>query len=91
MKKIKKVPLRRCIACHSQRPKRELMRIVRTDKNELILDHKGKVPGRGAYICVSADCLQRAMKGNLFFRHLNVKPGADLLAELEHLLGDQPD
>lgn len=91
MQKVRKVPLRQCIACRSQRPKRELMRIVRTREGQLLLDYKGKLPGRGAYICVSADCLHKAVKENLFFRHLDKKPDAALLAELENLLGDQPD
>lgn len=91
MKKPRKIPLRQCIACRTQRPKRELMRVVRSQEGELLLDHKGKLPGRGAYICVSADCLHKAVKGNLFARHLEVKPGPELLAELEHLLGDDPD
>mgnify|MGYP000981582716 FL=1 len=91
MNRTRKVPLRQCIACRTKRPKRELMRIVRTGEGELLLDHKGKMPGRGAYICVSAACLNKAVKEGLFARHLEVKPGPALLAELEYLLGDRPD
>lgn len=88
MKKVRKVPLRQCIACREQKPKRELLRIVRNQDGELLVDYKGKVPGRGAYICPGASCLARAQKEKLFMRHLGVTPSAALLAELEDLLGD---
>ena len=91
MNKIKKIPMRQCIACRTQRPKRELVRIVRNNQGQLLFDHKGKLPGRGAYLCVSANCLHRAVKENLFARHLDTKPDAALLAELENLIGDNPD
>lgn len=91
MQKVKKIPMRQCIACRSQKPKRELMRIVRNPEGQLLLDLKGKLPGRGAYICVSGSCLHKATKENLFARHLDAKPDAGLLAELEDLIGDNPN
>jgi len=91
MVKVKKIPMRQCIACRNQKPKRELVRIVRNNQGQLLFDQKGKLPGRGAYLCVSADCLRKAVKENLFARHLDIKPDAALLAELENLIGDNPD
>jgi hypothetical protein len=91
MTKVRKIPQRQCIACRNQRPKRELVRIVRNAEGHLLFDPKGKLPGRGAYLCVSANCLHKAIKENLFARHLNSTPDPALLAELEHLIGDQPD
>jgi predicted RNA-binding protein YlxR (DUF448 family) len=86
--KVKKIPMRQCIACRTKKPKRELMRIVRDPEGHLHLDLKGKSPGRGAYICVSGACLRKATKENLFARHLDAKPDAALLAELDDLFGD---
>lgn len=54
------MPLRTCIACRRQRPKRELIRIVRTPAGQLELDLKGKQPGRGAYLCPDRRCWEMA-------------------------------
>lgn len=89
--KAKKVPLRQCIACRTQRPKRELLRIVRTPDGVLQFDPKGKMSGRGAYLCVSLACLRKALKNKQFTRHLQVEPDAALVNQLEYLLGDDPD
>lgn len=88
MNKAKKVPMRQCIACRTQRPKRELLRIVRDPEGVLFYDSKGKVSGRGAYLCVSANCLDKAVKNKLFPRQLNAELDSDLLAQLKGLVGD---
>ena len=54
--KQKKIPVRRCIGCNAQRPKRELVRVVRSPEGEISIDLRGKAPGRGAYLCPSAAC-----------------------------------
>lgn len=86
--KAKKVPLRQCIACRAQKPKRELIRIVRNPDGVLLYDSRGKVSGRGAYLCASPACLQRAIKNKLFSRQLNAEPERELLTQLEYLLGN---
>lgn len=91
VQKVKKIPLRQCIACRTKKPKREMVRIVRNPQGKLLLDLKGKLPGRGAYICVSGDCFRKATIDHLFARHLDAKPDAQLLAELENLIGDNPN
>ena len=58
----KKIPMRQCLGCREMKPKRELIRAVRSPEGEISLDFKGKSPGRGAYLCPSADCLKRAVK-----------------------------
>lgn len=58
----KKIPIRKCIGCAVSKPKRELVRIVRTPEGEIRLDMTGKMNGRGAYICRSAACLRAARK-----------------------------
>jgi len=58
----KKVPVRRCVGCSAQKPKRELVRIVRSPEGEVGVDLTGKRSGRGAYLCPSASCLAKARK-----------------------------
>lgn len=60
----KKVPLRMCIACKESKPKKELIRIVKTDSG-FILDKSGKLNGRGAYICNDSACLEKLVKNKL--------------------------
>lgn len=62
MPKVKKVPERMCVACHRMRPKRELVRIVRTPAGEVKVDPTGKVSGRGAYVCPEAPCVETGLK-----------------------------
>ena len=60
--KQKKIPLRMCLGCKEMKPKRELIRVVKSNEGEISIDLVGKKPGRGAYICRSADCLEQAIK-----------------------------
>ncbi len=60
--KQKKIPMRRCTGCNEQKPKNELIRIVKSPENEISLDLTGKKSGRGAYICNDAECLRKARK-----------------------------
>lgn len=58
----KKVPLRKCSGCGEMKPKKELIRVVRSPEGEISLDLTGRKAGRGAYICHSIDCLKTARK-----------------------------
>ncbi|MFA9380818.1 MAG: RNase P modulator RnpM [Acetanaerobacterium sp.] len=58
----KRVPLRMCTGCGEMKPKRELVRVVKSAAGEISLDITGKKPGRGAYVCKNADCLKKARK-----------------------------
>ena len=60
--KQKKIPMRQCLGCREHKPKRELVRVVRSPEGEVSLDFKGKSPGRGAYICKSQTCFQKVQK-----------------------------
>ncbi|MCI8890356.1 MAG: YlxR family protein [Eubacterium sp.] len=60
--KTKKVPSRICVGCREAKEKRSMVRIVKTTQNEICLDETGKKNGRGAYICKSVECLQRALQ-----------------------------
>ena len=57
-----KIPMRQCTGCREMKSKKEMMRIVRTDTQEFLLDATGKKNGRGAYICPNPECLKKAIK-----------------------------
>ena len=58
----KKIPMRQCLGCREMKPKKELIRVVRSPEGEIGLDFKGRAPGRGAYICPDRECLRKAIK-----------------------------
>ena len=60
--KVRKIPMRQCLGCNEHKPKKELIRVVRTPEGETVLDLVGKKSGRGAYICKNASCLKKARK-----------------------------
>ncbi len=62
--KQKKLPLRMCAGCGEHKPKKELVRVVKSPEGEISLDLTGRKPGRGAYICPARDCLQKARKAH---------------------------
>jgi len=62
MPKVRRVPERTCVACGRVRPKRELVRVVRTPTGEIKVDLTGKVSGRGAYVCPEPPCAERGVK-----------------------------
>lgn len=70
--KVKKIPMRRCTGCNEQRPKRELVRVVRSPEGEVSMDLTGKKAGRGAYLCPSAACLAKARKAKRLERTFEV-------------------
>ena len=80
--KVKKQPMRMCVACRNMQEKRMLMRLVRTGEGEVIYDKTGKLPGRGAYICRTQECVDRAKKTRAIDRALGIKPDWDALEEV---------
>ncbi|MBR4361619.1 MAG: YlxR family protein [Ruminococcus sp.] len=66
MMKPKKIPMRMCLGCNEMKPKKELMRVVRSPEGEISLDFVGKKNGRGAYICKSSECFEKARKARRF-------------------------
>lgn len=62
--KQKKIPMRRCNGCNEQKPKNELIRIVKSPEGEISLDLTGKKSGRGAYICNNTECLLKAKRSH---------------------------
>ena len=68
MLKPKKIPQRQCVGCREMRDKRELIRVVKSPEGGVSLDFRGKKPGRGAYVCPSAECLKKARKSRALER-----------------------
>lgn len=64
--KPKKIPMRMCLGCGEMKPKKELIRVVKPPEGEICLDFTGKKSGRGAYICRSRECFDKARKGRIF-------------------------
>lgn len=62
MPRVKKIPQRMCVGCQEMKPKKELIRVVRTPEDNIEVDPTGKRSGRGAYVCPRAECLQKAIK-----------------------------
>ena len=78
-----KIPMRQCLGCREMKPKRELIRAVRSPEGNISLDFKGKAPGRGAYICPDPKCLKKAIKGKSFERAFSSEIPAEVYTELE--------
>ena len=69
----KRTPMRQCLGCREMKPKPELVRVVRAPDGTVSVDLKGKAPGRGAYVCRSADCLKKALRSKALSRALDVE------------------
>ena len=62
MNSKKKVPMRKCVGCGEMKAKKELLRVLRIEEGEFVLDTTGRKNGRGAYVCVSRECFEKAVK-----------------------------
>ena len=78
----KKVPVRQCVGCREHRPKRELVRVVRSPEGAVSLDFSGKANGRGAYLCPSADCLKKAIRAKSLERAFSTAIPEEIYARL---------
>ncbi|MEG2420992.1 MAG: YlxR family protein [Oscillospiraceae bacterium] len=79
----KKIPQRQCVGCRTMKDKTELIRVVKSPEGAVALDFKGKLPGRGAYLCPAADCLKKAVKSRALERAFSCPVSPALFAELE--------
>ena len=68
----KKIPQRQCMGCRARKAKREMIRVVRSPEGNVSLDFGGKMNGRGAYICPTAECLKKALRSKALDRSLEV-------------------
>ncbi|MBQ9745181.1 MAG: YlxR family protein [Clostridia bacterium] len=81
-KKVKKIPLRKCLGCMESYPKKELIRVVRTPEGDVCIDLTGKKSGRGAYICKSEACLKKAIKSKRIQSNLEITLSDELIEAL---------
>ena len=89
--KPKKIPMRMCVGCREMKPKRELIRVVRSPEGEVSMDPVGKKPGRGAYVCRNPECLKRAIKQHQLERQLEVQLTAEVSAALQAAMENLPE
>ena len=87
--KQKKIPERQCLGCNAHKPKRELLRVVRTPDGEIVLDFTGKKSGRGAYICRDVKCLRRARKSRRIENSLQVSIPEQVYDNMERELENE--
>ena len=79
----KKIPLRQCVGCGEMKNKKEMLRVLKTTEDEICLDATGKKNGRGAYICRSRECLQKACKNKGLERSFKMSIPAAVYETLE--------
>ena len=79
----KKIPMRQCLGCREHKPKKELVRVVHAPDGQVSLDLTGKANGRGAYVCRSAQCLQKAVKSKALSRAFGAEIPEEVLKRLE--------
>ncbi|MGI6172297.1 MAG: RNase P modulator RnpM [Christensenellales bacterium] len=88
--KKRRIPMRMCMGCREKRPKKELLRVVKSPEGIVSADATGKAAGRGAYICPDAECLKRAMKSRALERELEVKIAQEVYDALLHSIEEMP-
>ncbi len=86
MSGVKKIPARQCIGCGEMKQKKEMIRVIKTPEENIIIDATGKKNGRGAYICKSSECLLKAVKSKGLERSLKVSIPREVYEELEREL-----
>ncbi len=79
----KKIPMRVCVGCNEMKSKREMIRVIKTPEEEILLDETGKKNGRGAYLCKDQECLEKALKQKGLERSLKIKIPAETIAKLK--------
>ncbi len=87
--KVKKIPMRRCVGCGEQKPKKELLRIVALPTGEIEVDRTGKKSGRGVYICDNAECFAKAFDSHGLERSLKRPVSRDVYTALKDSLSHE--
>lgn len=87
--KPKKIPMRMCLGCNEMKPKKELIRVVKSPEGEISLDFKGKAAGRGAYICRSTECFEKARKARRFEKSFSCKIEDSVYEVMMNELGEE--
>lgn len=87
--KTKKTPMRMCLGCNEMKPKKELVRVVKSAEGEVSLDLTGKKSGRGAYICKDIACFNSARKARKFEKCFSCKIDDSVFEAMEAELADE--
>lgn len=87
--KVKKIPLRMCTGCMEMKPKKELIRIVKTPEGEVCVDLTGKKSGRGAYVCKSIECLEKSFKAKRLSRNLDIPISEEIYDKLKEEISNE--
>ena len=80
---MKKIPMRQCIGCGEMKGKKEMMLVIKTAEDDICLDVTGKKNGRGAYLCISKECLQKARKNKGLERSFKMSIPAEIYDTLD--------
>lgn len=89
--KKKKIPLRKCVACNENKPKKELIRVVKNTEGIIEVDLTGKKNGRGSYICSNLDCLEIAKKSKKLEKALQAEIPDEVYSKLNEIIEDKID
>ncbi|WDU84031.1 RNase P modulator RnpM [Caloramator sp. Dgby_cultured_2] len=81
--------MRMCLGCQEMKPKKELIRVVRSPEGDISIDMTGKKAGRGAYICKDINCLEKAIKAKRFEKALEVKISEEIYQKLREELKNE--
>ena len=73
MAAVRKIPMRKCVGCGEMKSKKEMLRVLKTTENQVILDATGRKNGRGAYLCFHKECLKKAIKNKGLERSLKME------------------
>ena len=83
MAKSKNVPIRTCIACREEKPKKEMLRVVRNAEGEIFIDLTGKAAGRGAYVCGAEECMKKLNAKKLLNKAFSTNVAAEIYVKIE--------
>lgn len=81
--KNKKIPMRQCVGCKEMKNKREMMRVLKTAEGPIVIDTTGRKNGRGAYLCMTKECLAKARKNKGLERSFKMSIPDEVYEELE--------
>ena len=81
----KKIPMRQCVGCREMKSKRDLIRVIRTSEEEILIDTTGRKNGRGAYICPKRECLEQAIKSKGLERSLKIAIPKEIYKDFEKI------
>ena len=91
IQKARKIPMRQCLGCNAHRPKKELIRVVRTPEGSIVLDLVGKKSGRGAYICPEKNCFVKARQSTRLENVLECKISEEIYDEMEKAISESEE